>query len=67
MTKCFESSSRLEIPRGHGQFSSPDKASKTAPLAAVAATSGPEPNEADLDIEEKVPFIYYVRKFLGLF
>ena len=53
MTKCFESSSRLEIPRGHGQFSSPDKG-KTAPLAAVAATSGAEPNEADLDIEEKI-------------
>ena len=56
MTKCFENSSRLEIPRGHGQFSSPDKG-KTAPLAAVAATSGAEPNEADLDIEEKVPSI----------
>ena len=64
MTKCFESSSRLEIPRGHGQFSSPDKG-KTAPLAAVAATSGAEPNEADLDIEEKVPSIYYVSKEVG--
>jgi len=48
-----KNSSRLEIPRGHGQFSSPDKG-KTAPLAAVAATSGVEPNEADLDIEEKI-------------